>query len=59
MSPFEDFNGMKCNTPISWNDPVKRVHIKLDMLNELEQEVVSIKQKMNIAQDRQQSYADQ
>jgi hypothetical protein len=58
MSPFEALYGRQCNIPISWNNPVDRVTIGPDMLKEMEQQVIQIRQNLKIAQDRQKSYAD-
>jgi hypothetical protein len=37
---------------------VDRISIRLDMLKEMEQQVIQIKQNMKISQDRQKSYTD-
>ena len=36
LSPFEILYGRKCNTPITWSNPVDRLMLGRDMLNELE-----------------------
>eukprot|EP00253_Pinus_taeda_P015377 PITA_15377 len=59
MSPFEALYGQSCNTPISWSDPVNRVLIALDMLADIEQKMQEIKKNLEVAQDRQKSYAYQ
>lgn len=58
MSPFKALYGRKCNIPISWNNPMERITIRSDMLKEMEQQVIQIRQNMKAAQDRQKSYAD-
>ena len=58
MSPFEVLYGRQCNTPVSWSNPVNRISFRPNMLKEMEQQVVQIKQNLKIAQDRQKSYAD-
>jgi hypothetical protein len=58
-SPFEVLYGRPCNTPVSWSNPVKIIFIGLDMLKEMEQQVIKIKQNLKVAQNRQKSYADQ
>jgi hypothetical protein len=40
------------------NNLVEKIILRPDMLKEMEQKVVQIKQNMKIAQDRQKSYAD-
>jgi hypothetical protein len=56
--PFEALYGRQCNIPINWNNPVDRVTIRPDMLNEMEQQVIHIKKNLKISQDRQKSYAN-
>jgi hypothetical protein len=58
MGPFEALYSRQCNIPISWNNLVDRITLRPDMLKEMEQQVVQIKQNLKIAQDRQKSYAD-
>ena len=36
LSPFEILYGRKCNTPITWSNPVDRLMLELDLLKELE-----------------------
>ena len=35
-SPFEILCGGKCNTPISWSNPVDRLVLGLELLKEME-----------------------
>jgi hypothetical protein len=49
MSPFEALYGRQCKIPISWSNPVDRITIGLDMLKEMEQQVVQIKQNLKTA----------
>jgi hypothetical protein len=58
MSPFEVLYGRPCNTPVSWSNPVNIITIGPDMLKEMEQQVIQIKQNLKVAQNRQKSYAD-
>ena len=59
MSPFEALYGIECNTPISWDDLVNMVILGPDMLKEMEQDLINIKQKLETSWDRQKSYAKQ
>ena len=43
---------------MTWDNPVNRVVLGLELLKDMEQEVVKIRQNMKVAQDRQKSYAD-
>jgi hypothetical protein len=56
MSPFEALYGRQCNILINWNNPVDIIIIELDMLKEMEQQVIHIRQNLKIVQDRQKSY---
>ena len=58
MSPFESLYGRQCKTLVSWSNPVDRITIGPNMLKEMEQQVIQIKQNLKIAQDRQKSYAN-
>jgi hypothetical protein len=58
MIPFEALHGRQCNIPIRWNNLVDIITIGPDMLKEMEQRVIQIKQNLEISQDRQKIYAD-
>ena len=58
MSPYESFYGRRCRTLVTWDNIVNRVVLGPELLKEMEQEVVKIKQNLKAAQDRQKSYAD-
>jgi len=56
MSPFEALYGRKCNTLVSWDNPINRT--KLEMLKDMEKEVKKIKKNLKMSQDRNFFYAD-
>ena len=58
MSPFEALYGRRCRTPVSWDNPIDRVIVGPEMLKDMEEQVVKIKQNLKTAQDRQKSFAD-
>ena len=58
MSPYEALYGRRCRKPVTWDNPVNRVVLGLELLKEMEQEVVKIRQNLKATQDRQKSYAD-
>ena len=58
MSPYEDLYGRRCRTPVTWDNPVNQVVLRPELIKEMEQEVVKIRQNLKAAQDRQKSYAD-
>jgi hypothetical protein len=58
MSPFEALYVIKCNTPVSWDNPSDREVVRPAFLKEMEEHMLKIKQNLKAAQDRQKSYAD-
>ena len=40
ISPFEVLYGRKCNTPVSWDNPVDRVVIGPEFLKEIEEKML-------------------
>ena len=38
--------GRMCRTPVTWDNPVNRVVLGLELLKEMEQEVLKIRQNM-------------
>ena len=52
MSPFEALYGRRCRTLVSWDNPIDRVIIGPEMLKDLEEQVIKIRQNLKIAQDR-------
>jgi hypothetical protein len=57
MSPFEALYGRKCNTLVSWNNPIDRDIIRPDVLKEMEEKMERIEQNL-AAQNRHTSYAN-
>ena len=53
MSPYEALYGRRCRTPVTWDNPVNRVVLGLQLLKEMEQEVVKIRKNLRAVQDRQ------
>ena len=58
MSRDEALYGRRCRTLVTWDNLVNRIVLGLELLREMEQEVVKIKQNMKSSQDRHKSYAD-
>jgi hypothetical protein len=58
MSPFEALYGIKCNTPVSWDNPVDRAVVGPDFLRGMEEQMLKIKQNLKVSQDKQKSYVD-
>ena len=51
-SPFEILYGRKCNTPISWSNPVDRLVLGLKLLKEMEEIVKQVQGNLKVVQDR-------
>ena len=58
MSPFEALYGRKCNTSVSWDNPADRAVVGPELLKEMEDQMIRIKQNLKATQDRQKSCAD-
>ena len=57
-SPFEIVYGRKCNTPISWSNPVDRLVFGPELLKETEFIVKQVQGNLKVVQDRQKRQAD-
>ena len=49
MSPYEALYGRRCRTPVTWDNLVNRIVLGPELLKEMEQEVVKIRQKLKAA----------
>ena len=49
MSPYEALYGIRCRTPVTWDNPVNRIVLGPELLKEMEQKVVKIRQKLKVA----------
>jgi hypothetical protein len=58
MIPFESLYGRKFNTLVNWENLADRVVLGLELLKEMEDQVVKIKQNLKETQDRQKVYVD-
>jgi hypothetical protein len=58
MSPFESLNGIKCNTPVSWDNPADRVVVGPYFLWEMEEHMVKIRENLKVSQYRNKIYSD-
>jgi hypothetical protein len=52
MSPFEALYDRSCNTPVIWDNPADRTVVRLELLKEMEDQMLKIKQNLKVAQDR-------
>ena len=58
MAPYEALDGRKCRTPLCWTELSEKKVIGLDLIQETEEKVKMIKERLRVATDRQKSYAD-
>ena len=58
MIPFKVLYGRKCRTLVTWDNPMDRLMLGLDLLLDLEQLVTKVQGNLKESQDRQKSYAD-
>ena len=58
MALFEFLYGRPCWTPLSWDRLEDRVLVGPEAIQEMEEQMKTIRQRIKEAQDRQKSYAD-
>ncbi|GJX58425.1 putative reverse transcriptase domain-containing protein [Tanacetum coccineum] len=58
-APYEALYGRKCRSPVCWAEVGEAQLTGLELIQETTEKIVLIKQRMQAAQDRQKSYADQ
>ena len=58
MAPYEALYGRKFRTPLCWTELRERKVIGPDLIQETEEKVKMIKERLKVAINRQKSYAD-
>jgi transposase InsO family protein len=58
MAPFDFLCGRLCRTPLSWDRLEDRVLVGPEAIQEMEEKMKTIRQRIKEAQDRQKSYVD-
>ena len=58
MAPYEALYGRKCRTPVCWTELSEKKVIGPDLIQETEEKVKMIRERLKVATDRQKSYAD-
>ena len=58
MAPFKFLYGRLCWTPLIWDRLKDKVLVGLEVIQEMEEKMQTIRQRIKEAQDRQKSYAD-
>nr|GEW61275.1 putative reverse transcriptase domain-containing protein [Tanacetum cinerariifolium] len=57
-APFEALYGRKCRSPVCWTEVGEAQILGLELIQEMIEKIIQIKQKMQAARDRKKSYAD-
>ena len=57
MAPYEALYGRKCRTPLCWTKLSEKKVISPDMIQEIEENVKMMRERLKVAIDRQKSYA--
>nr|GEV13065.1 putative reverse transcriptase domain-containing protein [Tanacetum cinerariifolium] len=57
-APFEALYGRKCRSPVCWAEVGDAQLISLELIHEITEKIVQIKQRIQAARGRQKSYAD-
>ena len=58
MVPYEALYGRKCRTPLCLMELRKKKVIGLDLIQDIEEKVKMIRERLRVATDRHKSYAD-
>ena len=58
MAPYEALYGRKCRTPLCWKELSEKKVIGPNLIQETEEKVKMIRERLKVATDRQKSYAD-
>ena len=58
MPSYEDLYGRPCRMPSSWDRLEDRVIVGPELIQEMEEQVIQIRQRLKEAQDRQKIYVD-
>ena len=58
MAPYETLYGRKCRTPLCWTELSEKKVIGPDLIQDTEEKVKMIRERLKFSNDRQKSYAD-
>ena len=58
MAPYEALCGRKCRTPLCWIELIKKKIIGPDLIQETEEKVKIIRERLKVVTYKQKSYAD-
>jgi len=57
-APYEALHGRRCRTPVCWNEVGERKLSKIELIDQTQEAIRKIREKLRATQDRQKSYAD-
>jgi hypothetical protein len=52
MNSFVELYGRKCNTSVSWDEPTDRVVVGPELIKEMEEHMMKIKQNLKAYQEK-------
>ena len=58
MAPYEALYGRKCRTPLCWTELSEKKVIGPDLIQDTEEKVKMIRERLKVTTDRQKSYVD-
>jgi len=58
MAPYEALYGRRCRTPICWDEVGERRLSKVELIDETQEIIDKVRERLRAAQSRQKSYAD-
>ena len=58
MTPYEALYGRKCRTPLCWTELSEKKVIDPDLIQEIEEKVKMIKERLKVVTNKHKSYAD-
>jgi len=58
MAPYEALYGRRCRTPVCWNEVGERKLSKVGLIDQTQEIILKIREKLQAAQDKQKSYVD-
>ena len=58
MTPYEALHGRECRTLLCWTELSEKKIIGSDLIQEIEEKVKMIRERLKVATDRQKSYSD-
>ena len=58
MAPYKSFYGRKCRTPLCWDEEGERKLENIELIEANSEKIKIIRDRLKVAQDRQESYVN-